>query len=261
MVKLQPSKLVMPVRFRSTAHLSIMNKIKYLLSFLIPIYIISCGIFTEDKETKQREFQNYMIQGDALYNNNDYTKALAYYIKAEDINSKNGNLLYRIGFCYDKGEKDLSKAEKYYLKSLKYLDINMDIHLVAATYFNLGVIAMKRGDNEKKYENFISAYSLLTKLEDMGKADGLDYFRLGYYYMDKKDEPNAIKYFLKAIEDLKNKNPKHFYYSGAYFNIGIIYWNRKEIKTTLKYWKKALDIDPENQLYLEWYNKALEISE
>jgi len=273
-----------------------MKKSKIFFCFIpLIIFILSCGKSSEELAREQKKFEQLISQGDKFFNKSEYLKALNFYLKAEKIDSKDGLLLYKLGFCYyDKAKKKLfeakryyyedneekskqcvkdslkyfNKAKKYYLKALKFLDTNKNIHYVAATYFNLGVIYLNLGSItkkqkyfEKKYDYFISAYSLLTKIEEMGKANGLDLFRLAYYYMDNKEDEMAIEYYKKAIEKLKIENPYHFYYSGAYFNIGLIYWNKNEINKTLYYWKKALEIDPDNSLYNEFYTKALEKKE
>ena len=229
----------------------------FISSSFIVIFIISCTKSKKELAREKQEFKSLIAKADKLYYNCDYVSALKYYLKAHKLFSKNCVLLYKIGFCYDKGENNLKKAKKYYLKSLKYLDTNKELNYVAAAYFNLGVIAGKEKELEKKYDYFVSAYSLLVKLEEMDSATGVDLFRLAYYYMDNKDDELAIKYYKKAIKKLREENPNHFYYAGAYFNIGIIYWNRGDFKKTLYYWGKALKLEPDNPLYKEWYEKAL----
>lgn len=206
-----------------------------------------------DKEN----FAKLTTQGDILYNDSDYVSALPYFLKAEKIAPKDGLLLYKIAFCYDKGEKDLVNAKKYYERSLKFLKTNDHISEMAGAYFNLGVIAQRKDNFEEKYNHFAAAYSLLSKIEEMGKASGIDFFRLGYYAMDSKQYDLSIKYFKKAIHALSVENPNHFYHAGAYFNIGKIYWDNNDIKQALSYWKKALDLEPDNAMYKEWYDKAL----
>lgn len=270
-----------------------MKKSKIFLGFVsLIIFVLSCEKSPEEITKEQENFKQLISDGDRFFNRSEYQKALNFYLKAEKIDSKDGLLLYKLGFCYyDKAKNKLfkakkyyyaneereskrcvkdsikyfNKAKKYYLKALKFLDTNKNIHHVAATYFNLGVVYLNLGSItkeqkyfEKKYDYFISAYSLLTKIEEMGKANGLDLFRLAYYYMDNKEDILAIEYYKRAIKKLKVENPEHFYYSGAYFNIGLIYWNKNEIDKTLYYWKKALEIDPDNSLYNEYYTKALE---
>ncbi len=88
---------------------------------------------------------------------------------------------------------------------------------------------------------------------------GEDYFRLGYYYYDKNDFENARRFFNLATGSFKEENPDHFYYAGAYYNIGITYWKEEDIDSAVWYWKRALKIEPDNEMYRIWYNKALQI--
>lgn len=225
---------------------------KFFILFIL--LALSC---TTDK-SKLEKYNNLINQANKFYSENLYLQALDYYKKAEKLSKiKDGVILYNIAFCYDKGEKNIKKAKKYYLKSLKYLKTDSDLNLIAASYFNLAIISEKELDFSKKYDYMASAYSILNKLETMNKANGLDYFRLAYYYMERKEFEIAIKYYEKSIEKLEKENPSHFYHAGAYFNIGKIYWDFNNYKKASQYWKKALELEPSNQYYLEWYNKSL----
>ena len=226
--------------------------------FIIFLLLLSCT----NPEIGKNKFNYYLKDANSYFENGNYFESLKYYkICLKYHKPKDGNFYYKLAFSYDKGEKNYKKAKKYYLKALKYLNTQRDLKKIAACYFNLGVIALKESKIDEKENYFASAYSLLKKIEEMDKADGLDYFRLGYYFLDKKEFDTAIYYFEKSIEKLEKESPKHFYHSGAYFNIGKIYWDNQNYKDASIYWKKALELEPTNSYFREWYENSLKYLE
>ncbi len=236
----------------------------FIISGLI-LFNLSCFKSKEEIARDKKEANSLIKHADKLFFENKFVEALSIYDESLKIyDFKDGIIYYKLAFCYDKGVKDYKKAEKYYDKSIETLSLQLDktkVKYLAADYFNLGIIALKQGDVAKKNKYFAKAIPLLKEILNNGNADGLDLFRIGYYYFDLQNYDEAIKYFLKAAKALKKENPFHFYYAGAYFNIGIIYWKQEDINTALYYWKLALKIEPNNETYKEWYNKALLIKQ
>lgn len=235
---------------------------KYSLVILLTLVTILSCVKTEQQLASEKEKIKKLIpQADKLFVKNDFKKALDLYLEIHKINSKDPVILYKIGFCYDKGEKDIEEAEKFYLRAQKKLDVKNHKKELASVYFNLGLIASKKQDLGKKFEYYNAAFSILENMLHSGDADGEDLFRIAYYYMDKNKTDTAIKFFNKASKLLKKQNPNHFYYAGSFFNIGIIYWNQEDVNTALWYWRRALVIDPGNELYQMWVKKATQIKE
>lgn len=228
----------------------------YISIFLL---LLSCGKSEEQKKIDKEQALQLIQKADKLFFENNFNEALELYLNAEKLNYDNPVFYYKIGFCYYRGVDNIDRAEKYYLKALKKLKTEDNLQYLAAAYFNLGIIANLNKDIEKKSEYFNSAYSLLQKLLDKGQMRGEDFFRLAYYYYNRKEFENARKFFKLAIKSLKKENPNHFYYAGAYFNIGLTYWEEDDISTTLKYWKQTLKIEPDNEDYQTWYDRAREI--
>ncbi len=215
----------------------------------------------EQEKSDKIQAEKLLQKADIYYYENKFNKALKLYIDVKNLDVINPILYYKIGFCYDKGQQQIDKAEKYYLKALKKLNIKDNLRYLSAIYFNLGVIAAKRQDISKKFDYLNSAYSLLEKMLTLEDMNGEDLFRLAYYYMDKSETEKAIKFFRLSIKLFKKENTNHFYYAGAYYNIGIIYWKQEDINTALWYWKKALIVEPDNEKYQLWYQKARQIKQ
>ncbi len=232
-------------------------KIHYFI--ILILFFLSCFKSKEQKIIDTEKAEELLKQADALFIKNNYNKALELYLQVNKLDYQEPLLNYKIAFSYDKGPQNIKKAEKFYLLSLKNLNVQKHLKYVAASYFNLGIISGKFKDTEKKMDYLNSSYALLQKMVNMGGMDGEDYFRLGYYYLDKKEDEQAQNNFLLAIKDFKKNNPRHFYYAGAYFNIGLIYWQKDDIHTALWYWRRALAIEPKNEMYQTWVKKAVQI--
>ncbi|MDD5066968.1 MAG: hypothetical protein PHF84_07960 [bacterium] len=230
-------------------------KFKYCALLLI-LTLLSCFKSQEQQMLDREKAQEMMKEADLLFSRSKYNEALDLYLKTSKLDYEEPLLIYKIAFCYDKGPKDYQKAAKYYEKALKSLNVQNNLKYMAAAYFNLGVIAGKMDEQDQKLSYFSTAFSLLQKMETIGRLDAEDYFRIGYIYWDKKEYTPAQKYFLTSIRLFKKTNPTHFYHAGAYYNIGLIYWVKEDYNTTLWYWKRALKLEPDNEFYKEWIKKA-----
>lgn len=229
---------------------------------IIAVALLSCSscIKSPERRLLEKEKARLMVlEADRLFHANKYSEALDLYLKAADFGLKEPLLDYKVAFSYDKGPKKLELAEKYYHRALENLEVQNNIKYLAATYFNLAVIAAKKQDSVKKTEYIGQTYSLLSKLRVLKKLDGEDSFRLGWYYWDQKDFLQARKYFHLSLRDLRKSNPRHFYIAAAYYNIGLTYWQSDDNNTALWYWKKALALEPDNDIYKTWVDKARKI--
>ena len=256
----QPSKLKSWVRFPSAAHFDIM-KVRNILIIIMLLFLTGCIKTKEQKQLNKQKALDLQKKADTLYFENKFDKALELYLEIENLDITSPVMEYKIAFCYDKGFQKIDKAEKYYLKALKGLDVRNHIKILSALYFNLGLIASKHKDLGKKFEYYNRSFSLLEKMLEVDAMQGEDFFRLAYLYMDKNNYDKALEYYLISIKYFKKNNPDHFYYAGAYFNIGILYWKQENISTSLYYWKRALAIEPDNEQYLIWHKKAKQIKD
>ncbi len=235
-------------------------KIRILLLIILLLFV-SCFKSEKQKKQDREKALQHIQQADYLFSKCEFNEALQHYLEAEDLGYDNPVAYYKMGFSYDKGPKNIKKAEKYYLKALDRLDVKKDLNNLAACYFHLAYIAHLHKDAGHKMEYFNSAYILFEKLLQKGQMRGEDYFRLGYYYYDKNEFKNARIFFNKAIKVFKNKNSTHIYYSLAYYNIAVTFMKEEEYEHAEWHYKQALNMEPENKMYQLWHKKASDLVE
>ncbi len=120
----------------------------------------------------------YYIQ----YIENDYPKAIEWYIKSSDLG--NTIAMNNLGFYYEQ-IKNYPKAIEWYIKSAN-LGNTKAMNNLGTYYFN------------KDYPKAIEWY---TKSANIGDSVSMNY--LGFYYEQIKDYPKAIEWYIKS-SDLGN---------------------------------------------------------
>jgi len=93
----------------------------------------------------------------------DYEQSREYYFKAKKINLEHGNeisfegdVLNNIGYSYFK-EKDMVKAEEYYLKTVSLNPENKELEYFKVVYNNLGELKLSTNNIKKAEEYFIKS--------------------------------------------------------------------------------------------------------
>ena len=154
------------------------------------------------------------------------------------------NLLNRVLFakaavCYKTAEWD--KAIEFYDKSLQGKEKVGDIHGMAITYGNLGLVYKAKGEWDKAIEFYDKDLEISKKVGDIhGMAQ--TYGNLGVVYQDKGEWDKAIEFYDKSLQGKEKVGDIHGM-AITYGNLGLVYKAKGE-------WDKAI----------EFYDKDLEIS-
>ena len=151
-------------------------------------------------------------------NENDYTKAMEYYLKAADMG--NGEAMCRIGLLYDSGKgvtKNIDTANQWYLKAgeagLSY------------GYYNLA-------NNYNSAEEYTKAMEYYLKAADMGNGEAMCQIGL-LYNLGKgvaKNIDTANQWYLKAGEAGD---------SDGYYCLAE---NCRSLSQAIEYYRKAADM-------------------
>ncbi|MEE0857629.1 MAG: tetratricopeptide repeat protein [Ruminococcus sp.] len=200
------------------------------------------------KPTDELTAWDYFRKGNrAVFDENDYDKAIEYYGKAIELNPEyaeaytNRGNAYGLLNEYDKAIDDYSKA----------IELNPEL---AEAYNNRGTVY----EDLKKYDKAREDYNKAIKLNpEYAEA----YYNRGNAYACLKEYDKAIEDYSKAIE----LNPK---YAKAYYNRGHAYVDLKEYDKAIEDYSKAIELNPENaKAYysrgfaysdLEEYDKAID---
>ena len=151
-----------------------------------------------------------------------YKTALKYLHEAFSLDSKNGMLLYDIGYCYEKmGQIDKSISfYNQYLEKEPFSD---------NAWYNLGILYNKA----EKYDEAIDAYEFAIAITP---EFSVAYFNLANTYSNKEDYLNAIINYKEYLNFDGNSGEILTY-------IGDSYESLKEYDLAIKYYDKALEND------------------
>lgn len=144
----------------------LLNHYKLLCGFLISVFL-SLEIQAQNIPFKKQHFKNKAskfkeavkqlnIADQILETEQDYDKALPYYLRANKFNSKNIPLNLKIANCYLLGDKTDKTAAKPFLQNI----IDIDSTYLIRVYFLLGTVHQYETeweqaiDNYKKYLSF-----------------------------------------------------------------------------------------------------------
>jgi tetratricopeptide (TPR) repeat protein len=187
-----------------------------ILSLLV---LTSCA--SKNQELKEKKVGLYFSAGMQNLMDKQYTDALKNFLKANELEPNNSEILNNLGMSYYfKGEKDL--AIKTLKQALKLNEDNSDARVnLASIYFQ-----------EKKFNEAEKTYKMVLKDLTYDKQTRT-FYNLGVLELNyKKDSVAAENYFRKSIKEDDN-------YCPSYFQLGLIQYNRKQLKNALKNFKEA----------------------
>lgn len=231
-------------------------------------------------ELNPDDFRGHYFKGVYFeYQNND-EEALSYFLKAEELLSKENLgkdealLFFKIGRIYDdlgdkyqeKKDEYLDNAKKYYKEALKldkhfyYANLNLGSIYEKENELTLALELMHRANDDEKDEK-MSAYNLgviYGKLGGYDKAIGyyeeeltkqdfypLAYYNLGIIYKDVyKDYDKAKEYYIKGLEYLKKD-------SSLWYNLGCVYVLLNDFSSATDCFYCAISLKPEILEYME----------
>lgn len=201
-----------------------------------------------------------------------YTEALAFYIKAVELNPSYKVAWNNLGRTY-RALNDFDKALMCYQEALK-IDPNY-----ALVYNNLGWLYEQLKKNKRQaiayYEKAIEvdttcliARENLLRFKRSKKVNAEDWNQEGRAYLRIKKYKAALKCFQQAMA----LNPQERAYS---YNVGLAFYKLRKWNNALQYYQNANNISPDFDTYnyigicykylkqfgkaIEFYEKALEI--
>lgn len=95
-------------------------------------------------------------------------------------------------------QNDFTKALNYYLKARDYFDTKRDFKNLATSYNGLGILYFEMGDYENCIANFNNAFDIYNKTGDI-RGKGIFYANMGNVYNIKNDYKKAKIYQYKAL--------------------------------------------------------------
>jgi len=162
-------------------------------------------------------------KGWIYFRHNEFSHALKYFLKSENMGYSDISLYYEISYCYSMLD-NLKKAVEYADKCI-FTDKSDPLG-----YYRKAFAYFMKEEYGKAKRYYLSAEKRDCKEPDM-------YIRLGYIYQNEENFEKAVEYSDKTSK-LDKKDPD------AYILKGNVYASlKKDYITALKYYKKAYKID------------------
>lgn len=173
-----------------------------------------------------KDYISLFENGECLYENQNYEKALETFKKLYILNPSNTNANY-IACCYI-GLGEFDKAEKL-LISLANTSHWETVH------YNLARVYMAQ-------KNFDDAFNCLGEAIEINPENSDCFFYLGVFYEKIKDYKKAINNYKHAVQLSDNSQDISIYFN----NIGLCYYKMDDNDNALQYYKLSLDMDKNN---------------
>lgn len=180
----------------------------------------------------------------ALYDANDYERALEYILKSEklsnNINFKKGiaEIAYYKSLIYAQ-KNDYINAISGYNKSKALFNTLKDTLSVAKVNNSIGLIEIKRGNYNKGLQFSLAAIKELEK-RNLVKDLNLAYSNLANAYYNINLYEKAIEFYLKALDvQLKLNDSKGI--NESHSKLAELYSNKKEHRKAIEYYEKLLE--------------------
>lgn len=224
------------------------NKYLIISAFLL-FSIISMGCSTTSKQndlssepTKALESKAEMVAlAKTEENNNDFKKAIFYYIQALDIDNQDFELLYQIGYLQNR----LHNTDLAVRAFNKALEINLD-YIPALAQMGIYYLEQKRVDKARvylKHAVLLDQQRLKNTDTDEGLAD-LDKNSplLAYNVYAVVNDLDSRHEYAREIFTLLLKTSTNT--PLIYTNLGYSYYLTNDYAIAQSNYKKALDLDP-----------------
>jgi len=199
--------------------------------------------------TASEEAKEYFDKASEYGNNQDFTNAKKYYLKALKEDDKYVEAYDNLGLVYRRlGEYD--KAIDNYTKSIKIYPNGMMAHQNLAAVYGI----------KKEYKNAIKEYEEILRISP---NDPEGYFGIANSYMTLSQFDEALINANKALDIYEKSNSHHI--ADGYYMVGLINYYKGDKENAKKYLKIAKDkgakIHPqiENELFTETSKKDYQL--
>ncbi|MGD8779383.1 MAG: tetratricopeptide repeat protein [Ignavibacteria bacterium] len=175
----------------------------------------------------------------------EWGKAIEFYYKALEGKEKVGDIHGMAQTFNNLGmvyqsNGESDKALECYYKDLEISKKVDDIHGMAQTFNNLGMVYQSNGESDKALECYYKSLDIYEKTDDI-HGMAQTFNNLGILYQDKGEWDKAIVFYNKSLEGKKNVGDFHGM-AKTYNNLGVVYRDKDEPDKALEFCYKSLDI-------------------
>lgn len=180
---------------------------KKLFSLFIGIILVQ--LLSGQEIKPNRTAINYFYDAEAYMYENNYDAALELLLKLEEIEPKNPNVWYKIGFCYLNTRLYKTKAQAYLEKAIDYANPNYKADNHRETNAPLESYLYLAIAYRMNYEFDLSLQALSDLRIKLNPGDPKDKLLLSLIDREEEITKNAIYYYANPVDaQLRNLGPK-----------------------------------------------------
>ena len=181
---------------------------------------------------------------------NDYNSAIEYYKKAEQINPKNAEIPYYIGYLYSE-QQNWSLAETYLNKAVQLNPQSEAKELLAYVNQNGSLSVLNEGIELFEKNNFQEALAKFNTVIKKDARNAYAYYYRGLIYDEQKQQKLAINDYLSVLK-YSNDFPI------ANYMLAVDYDSLNNYKEAFKYYQKFISAYTTDDEYLKYAKSRME---
>lgn len=181
---------------------------------------------------------------------NDYNSAIEYYKKAEQINPKNAEIPYYIGYLYSE-QQNWSLAETYLNKAVQLNPQSEAKELLAYVNQNGSLSVLNEGIELFEKNNFQEALAKFNTVIKKDARNAYAYYYRGLIYDEQKQQKLAINDYLSVLK-YSNEFPI------ANYMLAVDYDSLNNYKEAFKYYQKFISAYTTDDEYLKYAKSRME---
>ena len=214
-----------------------------------------------DKKDYKRAIQEYLSINPATENSmlgvaasyqglDDYDNAINYYKKAQQINPKNSEIPYYIGYLYSE-QKKWSEAEKYLKNAIELNPQSEAKNLLSYVIKNTNMDVLNKGIDFFEQKDYNSALQKFNEVLKQESDNAFAYYYRGLTYDEQKQTKLAISDYLNVLKYSSE-------FPIANYMVAVDYDNIENYKEAYKYFQLFVQKYTTDDEYLKYAKSRME---
>jgi tetratricopeptide (TPR) repeat protein len=192
------------------------------------VYHSPYAMWSSILERYPRNYRALVNMGTAYYRAQNLQEALAYYLKAIEVQSDEPSLLYNLGMTLQKLNRP-DEADAVYERALQHAPPPKQASLI---HNQLGLMAIARQDYDRALSHFQEAVRT-------DPAHAIAHKNLALIYLRRQDMDQAERHLSRAVRN----RPE---YADAYYWLGVVHERQNRRQEAVESYRQALRYNPQH---------------
>lgn len=180
----------------------------------------------------------------------DYTNAISYYKKAEEISPNNAEIPYYIGYLYAQ-QQNWAVSESYLRKAIKMNPQSGANDILSDVVKNNALVILNEGINLYEKNDFVNALNKLNSAISKDEQNSYAYYYRGLIYDELKKTAQAINDYLSVLKYSQD-------FPIVNYMLAVDYDSLSNYKSAYKYYKEFIQKYTTDDEYLKYAKSRME---